>query len=896
MKKRILASLLSLCLLLGLLPTAALAEGTTPEAATTLSDNTSVDSTEDVTRAQLAEMIYANEKLKGDIDSMAGGNADPNFSDISSCTEAQQTAIKKLYQAKIISGTGESTFNPSGTVTRGEAVAVIWRAAGSRSNKTAMTQTFSDLNNQFYAPAVNCFYGAGMLSGTSEGQFDGDTNIPVKQVNAFLNAYTTNYQTFIQNTDSGATTRAEMTVEFYKKFQPELSRLAATKTGEMPFTDLSGCTGEQIEAIQFFYERDIINGTSETTFHPHTPVSNFQIAALLQRCATKEISAETPETFSLFSAAPLADQTPFEFLSSQGLDVTAAQSNPNAPALTTTLTTWRDGLAPSVPTFSPTNGTTFTETQAVTISAGSGDEGAVIYYTLDGSEPTTSGTPYSEAITITDTATVKAIAVKNNLISEVATATYTKQTQEPEQPALSISPSATSFNGSGTITLTTNKTADGVACSDSNITVTGSGTTWTATLPNASATYTFTATAGEETATCTVTVTYQSSGSTGGSSSGGSSSSGVSGVTGFGDDVNISAGGGSVTSAQMDKAVDRADRGGAITVDVGRSNTASLPTSGLENAAGNDNSLTVELRHGEVSLSPEALASVVEQAGRTAVITVKPVDTDDLNSRQQAAIGNAPVFDLTIKSGSKTISDFDGGLITVSLPYELPEGQDPAGVVVWFLDDNGNITPCETMYDLRSETVIFTTRHFSKYVIGYEEPMAFTDVAEGAYYYDAVAWAVKNGVTSGTSDTTFGPDISCTRAQMVTFLWRANGSPVVNYAMTFTDVPVNAYYAEAVRWAVSEGITGGTSATTFSPDTTCTRGQMATFLYRANGSPAVTSGETFSDVAADAYYADAVTWAANEGITAGTGNGQFSPDAPCTRAQIVTFLFRDSGE
>ncbi len=168
----------------------------------------------------------------------------------------------------------------------------------------------------------------------------------------------------------------------------------------------------------------------------------------------------------------------------------------------------------------------------------------------------------------------------------------------------------------------------------------------------------------------------------------------------------------------------------------------------------------------------------------------------------------------------------------------------------------------------------------------------FIDVNENAYYYDAVLWAVEKGITGGTTAATFSPDDACTRAQMVTFLWRANGSPVVDYAMNFTDVPADAYYAEAVRWAVSQGITAGTSATTFDPNATVTRGQTVTFLWRANGSPVV-AGDSFADVAADAYYAPAVAWAVREGITSGVGAETFAPSADCTRGQIVTFLYRD---
>lgn len=169
----------------------------------------------------------------------------------------------------------------------------------------------------------------------------------------------------------------------------------------------------------------------------------------------------------------------------------------------------------------------------------------------------------------------------------------------------------------------------------------------------------------------------------------------------------------------------------------------------------------------------------------------------------------------------------------------------------------------------------------------------FTDVPSGAYYEDAVVWAVKKDITSGTSATTFNPDGSCTRAQAVTFLWRAAGSPEPkSAAMPFTDVPAGSYFEKAVLWAVENGITKGTSDTTFSPDASCTRAQIVTFLWRAGGSPAVSGNSAFSDVAADAYYAAAVAWAEKNGVTGGIGGGLFGSDNTCTRAQIVTFLHR----
>ena len=174
-----------------------------------------------------------------------------------------------------------------------------------------------------------------------------------------------------------------------------------------------------------------------------------------------------------------------------------------------------------------------------------------------------------------------------------------------------------------------------------------------------------------------------------------------------------------------------------------------------------------------------------------------------------------------------------------------------------------------------------------------EEPSrVFVDVKTGDYFYDAVQWAVGKGITNGTSAETFSPEAPCTRAQIVTFLWRAAGSPVVNYAMDLSDVAGDAYYAEAVRWALSEGITTGTSDHTFSPDAVCTREQAVTFLWRAAGSPAVSGESAFEDVGADAYYARAVAWAAQNGVTNGISQVLFGTGSDCTRAQIVTFLYR----
>ena len=172
-----------------------------------------------------------------------------------------------------------------------------------------------------------------------------------------------------------------------------------------------------------------------------------------------------------------------------------------------------------------------------------------------------------------------------------------------------------------------------------------------------------------------------------------------------------------------------------------------------------------------------------------------------------------------------------------------------------------------------------------------DDSNSFSDVPANAYFADAVEWAVNKGITNGLSDTMFGPYESCTRAQIVTFLWRAAGSPEPKTASSFTDVPASAYYAKAVAWAIENGITNGMTETMFAPNATCTRGQSVTFLYRALKGTA--SGSTnFTDVKPDAFYADAVNWAVASGVTNGTSATTFSPNADCTRAEIVTFLYR----
>ena len=240
-------------------------------------------------------------------------------------------------------------------------------------------------------------------------------------------------------------------------------------------------------------------------------------------------------------------------------------------------------------------------------------------------------------------------------------------------------------------------------------------------------------------------------------------------------------------------------------------------------------------------------------------------------------------FDTNGGSAIDKITKDSGTTIDLAAYKPTRAGYTFAG---WFSDKA--LTKAVTSVKLTANTTVY-----AKWTQSGTAQNPFVDVKEGAYYYDAVLWAVEQKITSGTSATTFSPDASCTRAQMVTFLWRAAGSPKVeNGKNPFTDVKADAYYYDAVLWAVEKGVTSGTSATTFSPDATVTRGQTVTFLYRNAGSPEVSGTMPFTDVEADAYYAKAVQWAVQQKITTGTSETTFSPMSDCTRGQIVTFLYR----
>ena len=430
--KRWLAALLSAVLLASLLPTVALAEDGT------LSDGTEATSTANITRAQLAEMIYekfyseqsATNQGFTDIGTGQDGQDDP-------CTDLQWKAINVLAEKKIISGTGENTFNPKDTVTRAEAVVVIWRATGNKSNSTEASVPFTDVYaTDWYAPAIAALAAAGIITGTDGGAFNPYGNATVQAVSTLLSKYQENGF----NGFSNAATRLEMVVDAYNKYKDSPLAEQVDYSIAAPFADISGCTADETKAIQFFNQLGIVNGykpaseADDLRFGPYDPASNLQVVMFLYQCAMKF----DPETYAAQSSLTEGDTLSAQLVSyalpvPDGVQdrVTAAweffgntagdlQNNADAPAVSATIDTLTGAITtPAAPTFTPDSDT---QPTSVTLSA---EEESAIYYTVatDGSDPadpTVNSTRYTAPISITETTTIKAVAVKNSLYSEIA--------------------------------------------------------------------------------------------------------------------------------------------------------------------------------------------------------------------------------------------------------------------------------------------------------------------------------------------------------------------------------------------------------------------------------------------------------------------------------------------
>jgi hypothetical protein len=314
--------------------------------------------------------------------------------------------------------------------------------------------------------------------------------------------------------------------------------------------------------------------------------------------------------------------------------------------------------------------------------------------------------------------------------------------------------------------------------------------------------------------------------------------------------------------------------------------------------------LAVLLPDAAVELDAAALASVVEQTGgKDLTIAVEPVAVKELPAEQREAVPEAAViYDVTVHSDGVVISAFDGS-IAVTVPYALQAGERAAAVSVWYLADDGSLTKMPAVYDAKTETVRFTTTHLSKYVVGYDEGFhlcaVFTDIANH-WGKDSICYVVENGLFKGVSDTLFGPEESTSRAMVVTILWRLEGEPVVNYLMDYDDVAEDAWYSEAVRWASSEKLVEGYGEGRFGADDSITREQLAAILWRyaqykgcdvsVGEETNILSYEDFADISE--YAIPALQWACGAGLIEGQSEGYLAPGSDATRAETAAIFAR----
>ncbi|MEN6314626.1 MAG: YDG domain-containing protein [Clostridiaceae bacterium] len=345
------------------------------------------------------------------------------------------------------------------------------------------------------------------------------------------------------------------------------------------------------------------------------------------------------------------------------------------------------------------------------------------------------------------------------------------------------------------------------------------------------------------------------------------------------------------TSAIVEIKVQGADHADAVAVTVPKTAVDSLTESGLDG-------LRLNTSVGMLTFDANALSAMSRSAGENINLKMEALDHTELSDAVREAVGDRPVFDFTITSGDKTISSFGGGNVTVSIPYTLKEGEDPDAIVVYYIDDAGNLTPVHSRYNTETGAAVFTVTHFSRYAIGYNKT-TFYDVSKGAWYYNAVTFCAAREITKGIGNSMFDPDATLTRGQFIVFLMRAYGlAPDENPVDNFTDAG-NTYYTGYLASAKRLGITNGAGHNMFMPEEVITRQDMFTMLYRAldvlKGLPendSATSLSDFSDANEISDYAiEAVKRFAAMGIISGSGDN-LDPLGCATRAQMAQVLYK----
>ncbi|MDR2420501.1 MAG: S8 family serine peptidase [Oscillospiraceae bacterium] len=420
---------------------------------------------------------------------------------------------------------------------------------------------------------------------------------------------------------------------------------------------------------------------------------------------------------------------------------------------------------------------------------------------------------------------------------------------------------------------------------------------------------------GDPPATTTGSITASGGGSSSGGSGGGGSSSDESKTTPSTDgavSVSYTQSGGSVTVSLTDSKVTEiiSKSDGAAAIDLSKASnatSASLPVAAIEKLA--DAELAVELRlpQGTITLEAGAAKSLAEQAGGSSVsVGLKSVAGSALNERQQAAVGDAPVFDITASSGGGAITSFGGGSVRVTLPYTLKSGQRAEGVVALYVDAAGNTEALPTEYDAGAKKLTFTTSHLSLYAVGYDESLIpapwvnpFLDVKASDWFCGDVEYAHVSGLMTGVSSSEFDPQGLVTRAMFVTILYRYAGSPAVSGGTGFSDVPAGQWYSSAVAWAAANGIVNGTGGGYFAPEEYVTREAAAAIFLRcaeyAGAGPrgAWAARLDFADIGDISDWAtEGAMYCYINGIITGKPGGLFDPGGAATRAESAAMLRR----
>ena len=749
-----------------------------------------------VTRADLAVGIY-NKFLQG----MAG--PDQGFTDLDSCTAEQRNAINALAHAGYVSGTSPTTFHPAGTVTRAEGAVVLWKATGSKSNPDAAQVGYKDVNiGDWYTPAIHYLTAIGVLTGTGGGEFGPNEPLTQQMLTALLAR--------CDNIDTGnfapGVTRVEMVLAAYETFKggPLEAKLSGSYTTQLQ--DLDICTAEEQRVILFFEELGMVKGYTDGNFWPYAPASNLQIAMFLQRCAQLNAQTGTLSTAegegSASAASPLSmagstqdtiDEA-FAFLAGLGVDVADAKNNPNAPGTVTRLTSWNQALRPAAPVFTPAGGT-YSSAQSVTLR---GPDGLTIYYTTDGRDPTMNSVPYTGALAVRATTTVKAVTIgTNGAVSDVASATYT----------IGSSNGGSSGGGGGTGGGTTGNQTNTTTNPDGSTTTTvTNGSTGTVTettkYPDGSQEVVKTEKDGTVTTTTTDTLGNQTQ------------------------TVELPDGSVSTTVEQADGStsttVVAAD--GAVTAQAGLSASAlaaagsdavTLPMSALPASADRAPAptLTLDLPAGSPSarveipvenVTPGTVAVLVKADGTEAVIPTS------LTTRNGVAVTLRDGDTVKIVDNAKSFAD-------------VPDSHWGSEAVAFassreIFSGTGADVFSPEMPMSRAMIVTVLAR------------MEGVDTSTGANWYDAGAqWAVEQGISDGTN-----LDQPLTREQLVTMLYRYVGQPGTTGSLS--DFPdggqVSDYAAQAMAWAVEIGLIGGNGAGALNPQGEASRAEVAAILQR----------------------------------------------------------------